>query len=375
MKTHLSGAGEYFKSIFNPGMDTLIVFVTSRCNCRCEHCFYWRELNNPVELPLSQIESLSISAGRIRSLMISGGEPFLRKDLSEIASLFISNAGVKTFSIPTNGVLSKDILAQVESMCQQFPSTLSKINVSLDAFEDVHNKMRGSKGVFKRAIETLKELVSLRSCTPNLEVNVTTVICRENLDQIEEFAAFVQTLGVDNHNIEIIRGEAKNPSLNLERQDLINRFLTTCLQANTGFAGKRGGAGEGSMMSLSGLSKFLDRANRVHQSRLKSEYLLRQKKWGVQCRAGKNICVVEPNGELRACELRSPVCNLNDFNFDLKRALASKCISDERDQIKSQRCSCTHGCFLSVSCRLSVAESLVKAPITYLKRRSSFGTR
>lgn len=369
MNSHFFKALEFGRSIVAPGLDTLIVFVTSRCNCRCNHCFYWRELNNQAELTLSEIESISLTSGRIRSLMLSGGEPFIRNDLSEIADLFVSNAKVHTFSIPTNGTLSKNIITQVKNMCQRFRSTLFKINVSLDAFDEVHDRMRGCKGIFNQAVDTIKELICLRSGTSNLEINVTTVICHENLNQVDEFVPFVQNLNVDQHNIEIIRGEAKDPSLNRKREDLINGFIDLCWRVNANTNSKKGVISEGSILSLQRVIDFFQRASRFHQAWLKSEYLRHKKAWGVRCRAGENICVIEPNGDLRACELRHPVCNLRDFNFDLNRALANKMFSDERDRIKDERCSCTHGCFLSVSCRLSATEALIRAPIAYLKWR------
>nr|MBA3439962.1 hypothetical protein [Pyrinomonadaceae bacterium] len=40
-------------------LGTVIFFITSRCNARCETCFYWQELNRPGDLTFAQIEKVS----------------------------------------------------------------------------------------------------------------------------------------------------------------------------------------------------------------------------------------------------------------------------------------------------------------------------
>ena len=40
-------------------LGTVILFVTSRCNAKCETCFYWQELNRPGDLTFEQMEKVS----------------------------------------------------------------------------------------------------------------------------------------------------------------------------------------------------------------------------------------------------------------------------------------------------------------------------
>ena len=368
MSTDFARIREYIRNIIYPGMDTLILFVTSRCNCRCSHCFYWRELNNPEELSLKDLELVSKSSGNIRSLMLSGGEPFLRNDLPEIAGLFISNANVRNFSIPTNGSFPGRITAQVEEMSHSFPLTLFTINVSLDSFSEVHDGLRVTQGIFDQAMHTIKNLISLRSRTLNLKVNVTTVISHENLAHMEDFVTFVNDMNVDAHNIEIIRGDAKDPVLNQKREELVDDFIRFCWKTNMNSGPRKGFMKRIIRPNFENIAGFFQKANRFHQSLMKYEFLSEKKAWAVRCRAGENICVVEPDGQVRACELRTPVCSLKDFNYNLMRALGCDLFLKERNQIRRTGCSCTHGCFLSVSCRLSVAETLIKAPFNYIRR-------
>src|SRR4026207_1439131 len=83
----------------------VILFVTSRCTAFCQTCFYHEELNQPGDLTFAQIEKISRTMPSITDLWLSGGEPTLRRDLSEIINLFVANNAVNRIIIPTNGLI------------------------------------------------------------------------------------------------------------------------------------------------------------------------------------------------------------------------------------------------------------------------------
>ncbi len=73
----------------------LIFFVTSRCNLLCTHCFYWEELNKRKnELELDEIERVSRSLPNLLSVSLTGGEPYLRPDLPDIAACVTSRCNL-----------------------------------------------------------------------------------------------------------------------------------------------------------------------------------------------------------------------------------------------------------------------------------------
>src|ERR671933_1250203 len=97
-----------------PRLGTVILFVTSRCNAKCETCFYWRELNRPGDMTFEQIERVSQTMPPITDLWLSGGEPTLRHDADEIIRLFVLNNGVRRLVVPTNGLLKARAYALAE---------------------------------------------------------------------------------------------------------------------------------------------------------------------------------------------------------------------------------------------------------------------
>src|SRR5215510_13160888 len=86
-----------------PSPPFLILFINSICNQKCEHCFYWRNLNRRDDLTKEELIALSSSLGRIENLNLSGGEPFLRPDFGEVCRQFIRHNGVREIYVPTNG--------------------------------------------------------------------------------------------------------------------------------------------------------------------------------------------------------------------------------------------------------------------------------
>src|ERR1700676_2121469 len=83
----------------------VIFFVTSVCNAKCRICFYWEELNHRGDLTWDEITKLSATMPRFTDLCLSGGEPMLRKELTDILHLFYVNNGIRWTNLPTNGLL------------------------------------------------------------------------------------------------------------------------------------------------------------------------------------------------------------------------------------------------------------------------------
>src|SRR4051794_18327355 len=86
-----------------PSPPFLILFINSICNQKCEHCFYWRNLNRKDDLTKEELFSLSRSLGRVENLNLSGGEPFLRPEFGGVFRPVIRPNRVPQVYVPTNG--------------------------------------------------------------------------------------------------------------------------------------------------------------------------------------------------------------------------------------------------------------------------------
>src|SRR5262245_28893948 len=92
----------------------MIVFINSICNLTCEHCFYWRNLNQRDDLTFEEFRKLSMELGNFENLNLSGGEPFIRPEFGDICSLFVENNGVKQIYVPTNGYFTDRTESQLK---------------------------------------------------------------------------------------------------------------------------------------------------------------------------------------------------------------------------------------------------------------------
>lgn len=341
-----------------------IFFVTSRCNARCAHCFYWKNLNKTKEdLTLGEIAKMVRSMPPFSQVLFSGGEPFLRKDLVDIIKLFYRYTRTRVFSIPTNGTLPERILAVVEEVLRSCPEAMFSVNFSIDGLGDYHDRRRGVPGCFEKVMKSIGALRHLRNHYPSrLEIKTNTVISSDNLDEVRSLISFFKKQGnaLNDCLFEVLRGDPKDSRLKkkLSPKDLDKvfrqvrrlRFFLLC-QAHTSF-----------------WTRLLKLANlRLVQNIQRAGYFGRG--WGVPCLAGQTAMVVDHNGNFRHCELRAPVVNLRRLGMDFTTALASPQSIQEGQSIARARCwqECTHLCFIYYSIFKSYKTYLLFVPLALVQ--------
>lgn len=106
--------------------------VTDRCNLRCNYCMPAEGINfakNDKLLTIEELKKLSsILVGQgIDKIRITGGEPFVRKDLMELLRYLAKLDGLKDISATTNATLIGPYIDELKSL------GIKNINVSLDA--------------------------------------------------------------------------------------------------------------------------------------------------------------------------------------------------------------------------------------------------
>ena len=307
------------------GLDTplnLIHFITNRCNMKCSHCFYWKELNKKDEMSLQQIEILVKSLkNRLNLLMLGGGEPFLRDDLTEICNLYIKYNKVKNINIVTNGFLPKKIYETVSKIS----GTNLTIQISLDGLEKQHDKIRNTPGSFKKVVETVDLLKTL-----NVNIGILTVLSNKNYKDIKKISDFVRNELQVRHSFELIRGNPKDKNFTLPSLDELNSLYKKIR----------------SIYKLQ--TKNLRKDYGVNLIALRySINMIKKKKRLLNCSAGSIVGTIYPNGDVSVCELKPPFANLSNYNYDFKKLWKSDVANQHRKLTK--KCFCTHGCFLQPS--------------------------
>src|SRR5678815_5851184 len=173
---------------------TVILFVTSRCNASCQTCFYHAELNQPGDMTFAQIEKISQTMPPITDLWLSGGEPTLRRDLSDIIDLFVANNRVNRVIIPTNGLIKSRVYDVVDRALGNNPQLDLYLNIALDGYGETHDRIRGVPGNWEKALACIESLYPLKEkYADRFRLNVNTVVCAENYTEMEMLGAVSYT--------------------------------------------------------------------------------------------------------------------------------------------------------------------------------------
>ncbi|HEX2060584.1 MAG TPA: radical SAM protein, partial [Thermoanaerobaculia bacterium] len=134
----------------------LILGLTYDCNSFCRTCFNWEQLrkNKEHELSFEEIRKTLSSMGELLFIVMSGGEPFLRRDLPDICEFLSTHNKVKQITIPTGAITSDLIARQVETTLQRCPNTQITVNLSIDHIGEKHDWIRGVPGNYEKAKKT-----------------------------------------------------------------------------------------------------------------------------------------------------------------------------------------------------------------------------
>jgi len=118
-------------------------------------CDIWKIKDSP-ELDLVEFSKLHDS---LRDINLSGGEPFLYKNLLEVIKNLKITAPRARMVISSNGFATDLIVKKMKEILAVVPNI--GVAISIDGIGEMHNEIRGIPGGFDKAINTIKELQKL----------------------------------------------------------------------------------------------------------------------------------------------------------------------------------------------------------------------
>jgi MoaA/NifB/PqqE/SkfB family radical SAM enzyme len=177
----------------------LHVNVNLRCNTTCAMCSIW-ELKSSHALSLPQFEQIFSDPvyARVEYVILAGGEPTLRNDLPEIIELMHRHMPrLKKFLIPSNVISRASVERQYPRIAQYCAEHRIKLSLgaSVDGIRETHDKIRGVKGAFDKAMDSLAFLKRLQERVPfNLGVDPT--IFSMNVHEMTQLKALAERMNL-----------------------------------------------------------------------------------------------------------------------------------------------------------------------------------
>lgn len=321
---------------------TLTYSVTAACQSKCKTCnigLKYRQdpKRSERDLKIDEIEKVFQTLGQIYFFNISGGEPFLRKDLPEIIQLACQYLKPKIIHIPTNAIASeriRDLTIRSLEIINDYDSRVPfTVKPSIDGVGKIHDEIRGVKGNFNRLEKTISHLKEVEKEYPNFHLELGTVISNFNIDHLSEIEDYVHSLGVQSYRNEI--AEQRTEFFNLE--DPITPDAETYERLIREFAAKI----RENVSRKRELAKVTESFRLVYYDLVVR--ILREKRQVIPCYAGISNVHINYDGEVWPCCVLGydkPMGHLRQCHYDFQKLWHSEKANEVRKYIKDGNCAC-----------------------------------
>jgi MoaA/NifB/PqqE/SkfB family radical SAM enzyme len=307
---------------------SIVVSVSYRCNSKCKTCDVWRKPNDDMTLAEWDRTFANIGQGPLY-FTFTGGEPFMRKDTADMALSAYRHCRPAVITIPTNGILTRQIIKQVDRLCQGAPQSKIGINLSLDEVGERHDEIRMVPGNWQKAMKTWAELKALQQQHDNLVLTNHTVISNYNIDRFFEIYAGLEFLEPDSYITEIAEERVELDTVGWEITPMAEKYGPIA-----DFLSQKA-----RQRPVKGFAK-ITQAFRAEYYQL-AKRILYEHRQVIPCYAGWASCQIAPNGDIWSCCIRAEnVGNLREHNYDLRPILAGERMGRLRHSISQGECEC-----------------------------------
>lgn len=258
--------------------------VTYWCQYRCKTCNIWKR-KPQGELTTDELLMFVDRNRRTRWIDVTGGEIFLREDLSTFFDA-IADAWkeLAILHFATNGFLTDRIVSTTARLAARAGARIV-VTVSLDGDEALNDHVRGVRGGFRRQVETFKALRSVAG----VECVFGMTLSKYNVDRIATtFAAcraLIPDLRINDFHVNV----AQRSSHYYDNEN--ERFEASVDDVRAAIAGYRQMRSRARTPSAWVESRYLDHLDRYLASGVTP----------MKCHALRSSCFIDPQGDVFPC--------------------------------------------------------------------------
>jgi len=315
--------------------------VTYRCNLQCRMCNIWRKSDAGNELGIEQIDRFFRRARNFSWVGLTGGEPFLRSDITDIAdSVTGHSTRLAALHCATNGSMTDRVVSAAEHIVSRNDKLKLVFTISIDGPPELHDAIRGMDGLWKKATETFLRLKQIRGVKPQIGYTISN----HNLGSFPETFASLQSvypqLSFDDININLFQKSGfyyENQGMDdLDGPKALAELRTILAMDTGGFS----------------INNFLRRTYLKYYP----DFLATGKS-PLQCQALSSTLFIDPEGDIYPCAIyKRKLLNVGAIPGDLREVWTSKAAKAISAECRSNRCPvCWSPCdaFSAISSSLS----------------------
>jgi radical SAM protein with 4Fe4S-binding SPASM domain len=306
-------------------LPTVFVSVTGRCNSRCALCAIWKGPEDDLKPAVIEASVASLRNLRLKNVVITGGEPLMRDDLSDVMGR-LSDRGFRLI-LCTNGMLLR---SRREEVLKYFDSVV----VSLDSHEPSSYKAIRGIDAFDEVVSGIASIME-----GGMQVSIAHTLQKGNILHLAEFIGFAKRLGVDSVSVRPIDaysagfgseyGQLPVRSGLLPAEEELIEFLKVLAQVQKDFSADL--ASGFITPDIRGLGRMRDYFLATTEDSFPR----------TRCDAPFSSCVIEFNGDVKPCFFSEPFANVNGMPAaDVKRVMNSDRARRAREGLKGQSGIC-----------------------------------
>ncbi len=227
---------------FDRKINYLRVSVTDRCNLRCFYCMPEQgvDLLKHEDIlsfdEITEVIKIAVELG-FEKIRLTGGEPLVRKDITELVKMISGIKGIKDFGLTTNGILLKRFAADLKN------AGLHRLNISLDTTDPEEYRKITRCGELKDLFEGIEAAVKAGF----REIKINTVIDsssdEENAQKAAKFAddngfkiRFIRKMNLEKGTFwNVIGGDGGKCSICNRLRVSSDGMVSPCLFSDEGF--------------------------------------------------------------------------------------------------------------------------------------------
>ncbi|HVP37003.1 MAG TPA: radical SAM protein [Terriglobales bacterium] len=315
----------------------LAIMPTFRCNAHCQMCHIWQyPSKKEEEITLDDIDQLPKGFARIN---LGGGEPTLRKDVSEIVDLLSKKT--RHLEISTNGYFTDKLV----SIAKKHPEI--RIRISLEGLPRKNDEIRGIRNGFDRAMRSMLKLKQ----EGIKDIGFAITISHRNAEELVDLYLLCASMGVEFSQCVVHDAWQFRVPYNLiedkdEVTDQIKSFIRELLLS------KRRD------LSLRVKDWFRAYLNRGFINFIRGDQRL------LPCGAGTDIVFIDPYGEVYPCNaLKESMGNIRKNSFE------EICDSSQALTVRNKVSECQENCWMVGTSRPAMRKNLLKPSLWVLKNK------